>query len=74
MKTLNKMLFLSFLQTFIVSIFFFVFLIELVDLFADRYGLVSESTLEEDLGNPAEMAQRLCLLLVLEQQITQGIE
>lgn len=37
MKTLNKMLFFSFLQTFLVSVFFFVFLIELVDLFANLW-------------------------------------
>jgi lipopolysaccharide export system permease protein len=37
MKTLNKMLILSFLQTFIVSVFFFIFLIELVDLFANLW-------------------------------------
>ncbi|MCK5200442.1 MAG: LptF/LptG family permease, partial [Spirochaetales bacterium] len=37
MKTLNKMLFTSFLQTFIVAVFFFVFLIELVDLFANLW-------------------------------------
>ena len=37
MKTLNKMLFFSFLQTFFVSIIFFVFLIELVDLFSNLW-------------------------------------
>ncbi len=37
MRTLNKMLFVSFLQTFFVSLFFFVFLIELVDLFANLW-------------------------------------
>ncbi len=37
MKVLNKMLLLSFLQTFVVSIIFFVFLLELVDLFANLW-------------------------------------
>lgn len=37
MNTLNKMLILSFLQTFIISVVFFVFLIELVDLFANLW-------------------------------------
>ena len=37
MKTLNKMLFFSFLQTFFISVIFFVFLIELVDLFANLW-------------------------------------
>ncbi len=37
MKTLNKMLLVSFLQTFIISVIFFVFLIELVDLFANLW-------------------------------------
>ncbi len=37
MKVLNKMLLISFLQTFIVSIIFFVFLLELVDLFANLW-------------------------------------
>ncbi len=37
MSTLNRMLILSFLQTLIISIVFFVFLIELVDLFANLW-------------------------------------
>jgi len=37
MNTLNKMLILSFLQTLIISIVFFVFLIQLVDLFANLW-------------------------------------
>lgn len=37
MKTLNKMLIISFLQTFIIAVIFFVFLIELVDLFANLW-------------------------------------
>lgn len=37
MKTLNRMLLLSFFQTFFISIIFFVFLIELVDLFANLW-------------------------------------
>jgi len=37
MKKLDKMIILSFLQTFIISIFFFIFLIELVDLFANLW-------------------------------------
>ena len=37
MKKLDRMIVLSFLQTFIISIFFFIFLIELVDLFANLW-------------------------------------
>jgi lipopolysaccharide export system permease protein len=37
MNKLNKMLVISFLQTFIISIVFFIFLIELVDLFANLW-------------------------------------
>jgi lipopolysaccharide export system permease protein len=37
MKTLNKMLILSFFQTLVISIIFFIFLIELVDLFANLW-------------------------------------
>ena len=37
MRTLNKMVFTSFLQTLFVSLLFFIFLIELVDLFANLW-------------------------------------
>ena len=62
MNTLNKMLLLSFLQTLFVSILFFVFLIELVDLFANLWRYLNNDASILSILNVAYLYLPKCLI------------